>query len=104
MSSSSNYYRLTIRFTNGETDRFILCEPIDTGQLSEKSRFALVRTHGSKSDGDTHMFLASLADVSFIKTEPIEAKDLRQRVAGITGSLGIDGEDTPNEISTVEFI
>lgn len=104
MSDSNNYYRLTIRFTNGETVRFILCEPIETSQLSEKSRFALVRTHGSNSDGDSRVFLASLADVSFVKTEQIEAKDLRQRVAGITGSLSVDGEGAPHEISTVEFI
>ena len=104
MSSSNHYYRLTIRFTNGETDRFVLCEPIDTGQLSEKTRFALIRTHDNTAEGVSQVFLASLDDVSFIKTEQIEAKDLRQRVAGITGSLNAENDGNPSQISTIEFV
>ena len=104
MSNTDHYYRLTVRFTNGETDRFILVEPIETNQLSEKSRFALIRTHDNSSDGASQIFIASLSDISFIKTERIEAKDLRQRVAGITGMLGVEGDGSPSAIPTIEFI
>ena len=101
--SSDMYYRLIIRFTNGETLKFILREPLDTKGISDKTRFALVRTQDDVSDAP-NLFVANLSDVSFIKTERIDSKELRHRVAGITSGLGGEGDSAPNIVSTVEFV
>jgi hypothetical protein len=100
---SENYYRLSIRFTNGETARFILREPIDTAGVTEKTRFVLVRTV-AESSSIPETFLASFDDVSYIKTEHVEGKELRHRVAGITSGLAGEGNLEPDAISIVEFI
>jgi hypothetical protein len=100
---SESYFRLSIRFTNGETARFILREPIDTRGLTDKSRFILVHTVDGASEFP-ETFLASLGDVSYIKTEHVEGKELRQRVAGITSGLASEDSLGPDAISTVEFI
>jgi hypothetical protein len=102
MNKSKSYYRLIIRFTNGETQRFIMREPIDTAGISDRTRYALVRTLGPSSD-IPDILLAALSDVSFIKTERIEGKELRHRVAGIASAVSTD-EDVPDEVSTVEFV
>jgi hypothetical protein len=100
---NESYYRLSIRFTNGETAKFILREPIDTAGLTDTTRFVLVQTINASSSVPD-VFLASFADVSYLKTEQGEGKELRHRVAGITS--GLAGEDSlgPDAISTVEFI
>jgi hypothetical protein len=100
---NESYYRLSIRFTNGETARFVLREPLDTEGLTEKTRFVLVRTV-SETSTIPSTFLATLGDVSYIRTEYVEEKELRQRVAGITSGLAVDGNLGPDAISTVEFI
>ena len=104
MSTNENYFRLTVRFTNGETSRFILREPIDTTQISDKSRFAVIRTYQSDPGVPPELFLASLADISFIKTDRIETKDMRHRVAGIASALTNDADALPNAMSTIEFL
>lgn len=101
---SEAFYRLSIRFTNGETERFILCSPIDGGQITERTRFAIVRTRRRESDENEQVFVAGMADVSFVKTEKLDAKELRHRVAGIAGSMGSDESSGPDEIATIDFV
>ena len=103
MSNSETYYRLIIRFTNGETEKFILREPVDTSRLSNTCRYVLVRAREDESDDPIQVFLACLDDVSYIKVSQIDAKETRHRVAGMTGALGID-ENKPESIATVEFL
>jgi hypothetical protein len=102
--SNGSYYRLSVRFTNGETERYIVREPIDGGKITDTTRFAIVRTRRENSDELQEVFVATLADVSFIKTQRIEEKDMRHRVAGITGSIGFDDHGGPETIATIEFI
>lgn len=100
--ADSNYYRLIVRFTNGETEKFILRESIDTREISEKARFMVVRARQANSDESTQLFLASLKDISYIKVQTIETKDLRHRVAGIAGTF--DDTSGPEALATVEFL
>jgi hypothetical protein len=100
---SENFFRLSIRFTNGETARFVLRDPLDTTGVTEKTRFVLVRTVGESSTVP-ETFLASFDDVSYMKTEYVEGKELRQRVAGITSGLAVEDNLGPDAISIVEFI
>lgn len=100
--SEQTYYRLVVRFSNGETTKFVLHEKVDTSKISEKARFMLVKSRSAESDFSDQIFLASLKDVSYIKVERLEAKDLRHRVAGIAGS--IDEMAGPEAVATVEFI
>ena len=102
--STEPYFRLILRFTNGDSSTFILREPINTGALTEKSRFALVRSYTATSGEPTQVFLASLADISFIKTEQVDPKDKRHRVAGITGGLSSEDQTAPEAIATIEFL
>jgi hypothetical protein len=101
--ADETYYRLIIRFTNGETQKFVLHESVDTRHLSEKARFVLVRSRHAGTDASDQVFLASLDDVSYIKVDRIEAKDLRHRVAGIAAGV-LDEPGAPETVSTVEFL
>jgi hypothetical protein len=103
MSNQETFYRLTIRFTNGETEKFIVREPLDGHRLSEHSRFAVVRVHAEATGTISQVLVASLADVSYIRTAQIESKDIRQRVAGMAGPFGDDG-GAPEELASIEFV
>jgi hypothetical protein len=102
--SNGTYYRLTIRFTNGETVKFIAHQPIDGGQINDRTKFAIVRVRRQDSDDMEQVLVASFADVSYIKTQRTEEKDLRHRVAGITGAIGFDEAGGPEAIATIEFV
>jgi hypothetical protein len=102
--SNAIYYRLIIRFTNGDAEKFVVSDPIDGGQITDKTRFAIVRTRRQDSDDMEQVFVASLADVSYIKTQRVEQKDMRHRVAGITGSIGFEEPGGLEAISTIQFV
>lgn len=103
MGTNDDYYRLTLRYTSGEATKFIVREPIDPGRLTLTTRFVVVRSVHDETGEQTDVLMASLADLSYIKSEKIDAKELRHRVAGITSGLG--GLDAgPDSVSTVEFI
>ena len=95
---------MIIRFTNGETVKFVVHQPIDGGHISERTKFAIVRSRRQNTDDLDQVFVASFADISYIKTQRIEEKDLRHRVAGITGSIGFDEAGGPEAIATIEFV
>ena len=99
----SNYYRLVIRFTNGETQKFVVNEPIDGAQISDRTRYAIVRTRRLEGEPIDEVFVASFADMSYVKTQLIAEKDLRHRVAGLTGSVGFD-EPSMDAFSTIQFV
>ena len=104
MMSNESYYRLIIRFTNGETEKFVVRQPIDGAQNTDRTRFVVVRTRRQDSDETEQAFVANLADVSYVKTQRVEQKDMRHRVAGITGSIGFDESSGPEAIATFEFV
>jgi hypothetical protein len=101
--SEASYHRLIIRFTNGETVKFVLREPVDTSRISMSSQFVLVRSSEEGAEGPGQIFLASLKDVSYLKVEPLSAKDLRHRVTGMAAG-SVDESSGPDAVSTVEFI
>ena len=101
--TEASFHRLIIRFTNGETVKFIVREPVDTSRIAVSSQFVLVRSHEEEASGDpAQVFLASLKDISYLKVERVSAKDLRSRVTGMAGVL--EEASGPEMVSTVEFI
>ncbi|HQR40261.1 MAG TPA: hypothetical protein PLF26_17895 [Blastocatellia bacterium] len=103
MSNEETFYRLTIRFTNGETEKFIVRDPLDSHRLSEHPRYAIVRVHVETTGSIRQVLMAAMSDVSYIRTSQLENKDIRQRVAGIAGSMG-DEPGGPEELASLEFV
>ena len=103
MSNEEIFYRLTIRFTNGETEKFIVRDALDSQQLSDHTRFAIVRVQVETTGTIRQVLVAAMSDVSYIRTLQLETKDIRQRVAGIAGSLG-DEPGGPEELASIEFV
>ena len=101
---NESFYRLSIRFTNGEVERFVTHEPVDGGRINERTRYAVVRTRRRDSDDLEQVFVACMDDVSYVKTQRLEQKELRHRVTGITGSLGAEDQEWPETIATIEFV
>lgn len=104
MDNPEFYYRLMIRFTNGETLKFVTREPVDASDISDRTRFAIVRVHHHESPENAQLFIANFSDISYVKSERLDPKDIRHRVAGITGSLGSDDAAAPEDVATVQFI
>ena len=104
MANNDSYFRLTLRYTSGETTRFVVRDPLDPGRLTNNARFVIVRSSDGESGEPSDVLMASLADLSFIKTEKIDSKELRHRVAGITSGIGAGLDLGPEAVSTVEFI
>jgi hypothetical protein len=102
--SNGSYYRLIIRFTNGETEKFVVRQPIQGGQISDRTRFVVVHARRPDSEEMEQVFVANLSDVSYVRTQRVEQKDMRHRVAGITGSIGFDDASGPEAIATFEFV
>jgi hypothetical protein len=100
---NDSYYRLSIRFTNGEVERFIMREPIDGSQIHDRTRYAIVRTQRRDSDDPDQVFVACMDDVSYVKTQRLEQKELRHRVTGITGSI-VEDHDEPETVATIQFV
>ena len=103
MSNEEIFYRLTIRFTNGETEKFVVREPVEAHRLSEHTRYAVVRVHVETTGTIRQVLVAAMSDVSYIRTAQLEVKDIRHRVAGIAGTLG-DEPGGPEELASLEFI
>ena len=101
---NQSYYRLSIRFTNGEVERFVTHEPIDGARITERTRYAIVRTRRRDADDMDQVFVACMDDVSFVKTQRLDQKELRHRVTGMTGLTPGDDPDGPELIATIEFV
>ena len=99
-----NFYRLSIRFTNGEVERFVVREPIDGGQITDRTRYAIVRTQRRDSDDLEQVFVACMDDVSYVKTQRLEQKELRHRVTGMAGALTPDEPGGPETVATIQFV
>ena len=103
MDNHHSFYRLSIRFTNGEVERFVMRQPIDGTQINDRTRYAIVRTMRRDSDDPEQVFVACMDDVSYVKTQRLEQKELRHRVTGITGSIA-EEQDGPETIATIQFV
>ena len=95
-------FRLVIRFSNGEKVQYIVTEPVDSHKLGVDARSYAVVTavQVDKPNEVADVLVASLRDVSYIKTERVTLEQLAadRRMAGMRSAGALTGEDKPVKI------
>ena len=100
-------FRLTIRFSNGETVQHILNDPIDSRTIAPETRYALVSSFSCQNPSIcTDITLVNLRDVSFIRTERVTLEHLASEHRIGIRSAGISGADDrlPKNLAQIKFI
>lgn len=101
-------FKLSVRFGNGETIRFISDSPVDASRLSAETKYAILTSISVDDPSDcTDTMVINLRDVTFIKTEKVTLEQLtsERRMAGIrtVGAPAVD-DRMPKTISHIKFV
>jgi hypothetical protein len=89
-------HRLTIRFTNGETLRYTVRDPLHAEDIPTNVRFVVISSYECEpSEPSAELVLLNLNDISYIKTEHVTPQELEREVL-----THREGERRDNTIST----
>lgn len=99
------HYRLTIRFTNGETMLYTMRELLHAQDISGDVRFVIVSSYLCETpERCDEILLLNLNDVSYIRTKDISLAELaREEELRRDGQLQ-DGSTAPRRLARIGFI
>lgn len=98
-------HRLSIRFTNGETLRYDVREPLHAEDIPSTIRFAVISSYLCESpDTCAEIILLNLNDVSYIKTEHITFSQLERTEPGRRGEAQKEPFPVGARFSRIGFI
>jgi len=100
-------FRLTIRFTNGETLQQVMTEPLDARMIAPETKYAVVSTYLCLNPSlCTDTIVVNLRDVTFIKTERVTLEQLAAEHRIGIRSAGAPGTDDrlPKNLAQIKFI
>lgn len=99
-------FRLTVRFSNGETLQHVMTEPIESRMISPEIRYAVISSYSCQNPSTcTDTTLVNLRDVSFIKTERVTLEQLASEHRIGIRSAGASGDDRlPKNLAQIKFV
>ena len=99
------HYRLTIRFTNGETLLHTVREPLHAEDIPSEVRFVVVSSYLCETpERCDEILLLNLNDVSYIRTKDISLAELaREEELRRDGQLQ-DSSTVPRRLARIGFI
>lgn len=99
------HYRLTIRFTNGETLLYTVREPLHAQDISSDVRFVVVSSYLCETpERCDEILLLNLNEVSYIRTKDISLAELaREEEQRREGQLQEPGS-VPRRLARIGFI
>jgi hypothetical protein len=100
-------FRLTIRFSNGETSQHMMTEPVDPRALSSDTKYAVVSAFSCQNPSlCSEVTVLNLRDVTFIRTERVSLDQLAaEHRIGIRSAGVSSGDDRlPKNLAQLKFI
>lgn len=100
-------FKLTIRFSNGETVCHFVDRMIDTNSIKPEARYVLISSISCQDPGEcTDVTVVTLRDVSFLKTERVTLAQLstERRMAGMRGTTSNADDNMPKTLSQIRFV
>ena len=100
-------FKLTIRFSNGETVCHFVDKMIDTNSVNPEARYALISSISCQNPSEcTDVSVVTLRDVSFLKTERVTLAQLstERRMAGMRGATPSADDSIPKTLSQIRFV
>ena len=100
-------FRLTIRFTNGETLQQVMTDPLDSRVITPETKYAVISTFTCLNPNVcSEVIVVNLRDVTFIKTERVTLEQLASEHRIGIRSAGISGADDrlPKNLAQLKFI
>jgi hypothetical protein len=100
-------FRLTIRFTNGETLQQVMTDPLDSRVITPETKYAVISTFTCLNPSVcSEIIVVNLRDVTFIKTERVTLEQLASEHRIGIRSAGISGADDrlPKNLAQLKFI
>lgn len=101
-------YKLTVRFSNGETVRHVVADPIDARSVTPETRYAVVSSFLCQNPSEcTDITVINLRDVTYFKTEGVTIEELsaERRMAGMRANAGSNADErVPKTISQIKFV
>jgi hypothetical protein len=100
-------FKLTVRFSNGETVQHFLPDMLDANKIENDTRYMVISSYSCEKPSQcTDTALVSLRDVSYIKSERVTLEQLtaERRMAGIRGAVSSGDDRLPKTLSQVKFL
>lgn len=100
-------FRLTIRFTNGETLQQVMSDPLDSRIIIPETKYAVISTFSCQNPSVcSEVIVVNLRDVTFIKTERVTIEQLASEHRIGIRSSGVTGADDrlPKNLAQIKFI
>ena len=100
-------FRLTVRFTNGETLQQVMTDPLDSRMITPETKYAVISSFSCQNPSVcSDVVVLNLRDVTFLKTERVTLEQLASehrigiRLAGVSG-----GDDRlPKTLAQLKFV
>ena len=99
-------FRLTIRFSNGETVTHMMTDPLEPRVIAPELKYAIVSSYSCQNPNTgVEVAMINLRDVSYIKTERVTLEQLAgEHRIGIR-SAGVGGDDRlPKFLAQIKFV
>jgi len=97
-------YKLLVRFGNGETNNYILTDPLDARLITPETRYVVVTSFLRESPSEcTDVTVINVRDLTFIRTERVTLDQLtgERRMAGLRAS---SDDRLPKTLAQLKFI
>jgi hypothetical protein len=99
-------FRLTIRYTNGETATHMMTDALDTRAIAPELKFAIVSSYSCQNPNvGAEVAVINLRDVSYIKTERVTLDQLAAEHRIGIRSAGAGSDDRlPKYLAQIKFV
>ncbi|MEK6323975.1 MAG: hypothetical protein AABN33_20225 [Acidobacteriota bacterium] len=100
-------FRLTVRFTNGETLQQVMTDPVDSRMITPEIKYAVISSFSCQNPSlCTDTIVVNLRDVTFIKTERVTLEQLASEHRIGIRSAGVSGSDDrlPKNLAQLKFV
>lgn len=100
-------FRLTIRFTNGETLQQVMTDPVDSRVITPETKYAVISTFNCLNPSVcSEIIVVNLRDVTFVKSERVTLEQLASEHRIGIRSAGVSGSDDrlPKNLAQLKFI
>lgn len=100
-------FKLTVRFSNGETVQHMLTDPIDSRAIASETKYAVISSFSCQNPSVcSDVTVVNLKDVSFIKSERVTLEQLaaEHRIGIRSAGASASDDRLPKSLAQLKFI
>lgn len=98
-------FRLTVRFSNGETVQHMMTDPLDSRMITPEIKYAIVSSYSCQNPSvGVEVAVINLRDVSYIKSERVTLDQLAgEHRIGIR-SAAVGDDRLPKHLAQIKLV